>query len=130
MAICLNVPNLTYVFLASATSPDAQIPLFTVALMVVFEKFFYSFGFVANMLYMMQQISPGRYHMTHYAFCTALMNLVLWPTIAVSGYLSDRFGYELFFIIVMVATIPSFVAAWCAPFPREDGAAERAVEGK
>lgn len=118
MAICLNVPNLTYVYLAYIASPDVQLSMVTVAVMVIFEKFFYSFGFVANMLYMMQQISPGKYHMTHYAFCTALMNLVLWPTIAVSGYLSDRFGYFSFFCIVMVATIPSFVAAWYAPFPQ------------
>jgi len=118
MAICLNVPNLTYVYLSYAASPDMRISLVTVTVMVVIEKFFYSFGFVANMLYMMQQISPGKYHMTHYAYCTALMNLVLWPTIAISGYLSDRFGYFTFFIIVMVATIPSFIAAWLAPFPR------------
>ncbi|MDQ8207578.1 MFS transporter [Coraliomargarita sp. SDUM461003] len=118
MAICLNVPNLTYVYLAYVAAPDVQISLVTVTSMVVIEKFFYSFGFVANMLYMMQQISPGKYHMTHYAFCTALMNLVLWPTIAVSGYLSDRYGYLTFFVIVMFATVPSFFAAWFAPFPR------------
>ncbi|WPJ96999.1 MFS transporter [Coraliomargarita algicola] len=120
MAICLNVPNLTYVYLAYVASPDVQISLMTVTMMVVIEKFFYSFGFVANMLYMMQQISPGKYHMTHYAFCTALMNLVLWPTIAVSGYLSDKYGYLTFFVIVMFATIPSFFAAWFAPFPRSE----------
>lgn len=118
MAVCLNVPNLTYVYMSFAVSPDAKLSLWTVAGLVFFEKFFYSFGFVANMLYMMQQISPGKYHMTHYAYCTSLMNLVLWPTIAISGYLSDRFGYFTFFCIVMVATIPSFVAAWYAPFPR------------
>ncbi|MGJ8652807.1 MAG: MFS transporter [Opitutaceae bacterium] len=121
MAICLNVPNLTYVYLAYAASPDYQLSLMTITSMVIFEKFFYSFGFVANMLYMMQQISPGKYHMTHYAFCTALMNLVLWPTIAISGYLSDKYGYFTFFVIVMIATIPSFIAAWFAPFPRSDG---------
>ena len=118
MAICLNVPNLTYVYLAYIVSADLHFSMITVAAMVIFEKFFYSFGFVANMLYMMQQISPGKYQMTHYAFCTAFMNLVLWPTVAVSGYLSDRFGYLTFFCIVMVATIPSFIAAWHAPFPQ------------
>ncbi|MDQ8195504.1 MFS transporter [Coraliomargarita sp. SDUM461004] len=120
MAICLNVPNVTYVYLAYVAAPDVSISLVTVTSMVVIEKFFYSFGFVANMLYMMQQISPGKYHMTHYAFCTALMNLVLWPTIAVSGYLSDTYGYLTFFVIVMFATIPSFFAAWYAPFPRSE----------
>ena len=49
---------------------------------------------------------------------TASLQNSLWPTIAISGYLSDRFGYFTFFCIVMVATIPSFFAAWFAPFPR------------
>jgi MFS transporter, PAT family, beta-lactamase induction signal transducer AmpG len=69
------------------------------------------------MLYMMQQISPGKYHMTHYAFCTALMNLVLIPTQMASGPLADALGYKAFFIFVMVASIPSVIAAWKAPFP-------------
>jgi len=118
MALCLNVPDLTYVYLSQVASPDHAVSIWTVGTLVTIEKFFYSFGFVANMLYMMQQMSPGKYHMTHYAFCTAIMNLVLWPTTAVSGKLADLFGYETFFIIVMVATIPSFFAAWYAPFPR------------
>jgi PAT family beta-lactamase induction signal transducer AmpG len=120
MAICLNLPNLTYVYLAYAADGGQPVTLVTVATLVTIEKFFYSFGFVANMLYMMQQISPGKYHMTHYAFCTAIMNLVLWPTTAVSGLLADYFGYFVFFIIVMFATIPSFFAAWFAPFPRNE----------
>ncbi|HAV13013.1 MAG TPA: MFS transporter [Opitutae bacterium] len=119
MAICLNVPNLTYVYLSYAAEGSAAVSLWTIGSLVTIEKFFYSFGFVANMLYMMQQISPGKYHMTHYAFCTAIMNLVLWPTTAISGTLADRFGYQTFFIIVMIATIPSFIAAWYAPFPQQ-----------
>ena len=117
MAICLNLPNLTYVYLAYAAQGGEPVTLWTVGSLVTIEKFFYSFGFIANMLYMMQQISPGKYHMTHYAFCTAIMNLVLWPTTAVSGFLADYLGYLTFFIIVMFATIPSFLAAWFAPFP-------------
>ena len=118
MAICLNLPNLTYVYLAFAAQGGEPVALWTVGSLVTIEKFFYSFGFIANMLYMMQQISPGKYHMTHYAFCTAIMNLVLWPTTAVSGFLADYLGYLTFFIVVMLATIPSFLAAWYAPFPR------------
>lgn len=117
MAICLNLPNLTYVYLAFAAQGGEPVTLWTVGSLVTIEKFFYSFGFIANMLYMMQQISPGKYHMTHYAFCTAIMNLVLWPTTAVSGFLADYLGYLTFFTVVMLATIPSFLAAWYAPFP-------------
>jgi PAT family beta-lactamase induction signal transducer AmpG len=69
------------------------------------------------MIYMMQQIAPGKYKMTHYAFATALMNLVLVPTQMVSGPLADWLGYRKFFLFVLAASIPSVIAAWLAPFP-------------
>ncbi|HEY4014377.1 MAG TPA: MFS transporter [Polyangiaceae bacterium] len=117
LAICLNVPHLCYVFLSQVQSPDHQLPLWMILTLVSIEKFGYSFGFVGNMLYMMQQIAPGKYKMTHYAFATAWMNLVLWPTQTVSGKLADWLGYRGFFIFVLIASIPSLFAAWKAPFP-------------
>src|SRR6185369_775705 len=91
--------------------------LHTVQILVSIEKFGYSFGFVANMVYMMQQIAPGKYKMAHYAFCTALMNLMLVPTQMASGPLADWLGYRHFFIFVLIASAPSILAAWIAPFP-------------
>jgi PAT family beta-lactamase induction signal transducer AmpG len=126
MAICMNVPHLCFVYLSHAVTPDAPLSLTTIATLVSIEKAGYSFGFVANMLYMMQQISPGKYHMTHYAFCTALMNLVLIPTQMASGPLADWLGYKAFFVLVMVLSIPSLIAAWLAPFPN---AVESGAEG-
>ncbi len=120
MALCINVPNLCFVYLSQAVSPEAPLSFAVIKWLVVFEKFGYSFGFVANMLYMMQQMSPGKYHMTHYAFCTAIMNLVLVPLQMASGPMADHFGYKTFFIIVCFAAIPSLIAAWFAPFPRGD----------
>jgi PAT family beta-lactamase induction signal transducer AmpG len=117
LAICLNVPHLCYVFLSQAASPDSPLPIRTIQVLVSIEKFGYSFGFIGNMLYMMQQIAPGKYKMTHYAFATALMNLVLVPTQMVSGPLADRLGYRHFFLFVVVVSIPSIIAAWLAPFP-------------
>ncbi|HET6334178.1 MAG TPA: MFS transporter [Polyangiales bacterium] len=121
MALSMNIPHLCFVYLSHAVTPDHPLSLSTVATLVAIEKFGYSFGFVANMLYMMQQISPGKYHMTHYAFCTALMNLVLIPTQMASGPLADLLGYQAFFLFVLVASLPSLVAAWYAPFPRAVG---------
>jgi PAT family beta-lactamase induction signal transducer AmpG len=105
------------VFLSQAVSPDAPLSMHTIQILVSIEKFGYSFGFVGNMLYMMQQIAPGKYKMTHYAFATSLMNLVLVPTQMVSGPLADRLGYKHFFLVVVVVSIPSIIAAWLAPFP-------------
>ncbi len=118
LAVCLNAPDITYVYLSQIASPDSPVSFTTVAVMTGLEKFGYGFGFVGNMLYMMQQIAPGKYTMAHYAFATALMNLVLVPTQMISGPLADWLGYDTFFVVVMVATIPSLVAAWFAPFPR------------
>lgn len=117
MALCLNVPHVTFYILSCMVSPDAPVSLPVIATLVTIEKAGYAFGFVANMLYMMQQISPGKYHMTHYAYCTAIMNLVLIPTQMVSGYLADRMGFQTFFLVVMAASIPSVIGAYFAPFP-------------
>ncbi|MEZ4298833.1 MAG: MFS transporter [Polyangiaceae bacterium] len=117
LALAMNVPHLCYVYLSHKVAPGAPLSLTTVAVLVSIEKLGYSFGFVGNMLYMMQQIAPGKYKMTHYAFCTALMNLVLVPTQMASGPLADWMGYRRFFVFVLVASIPSIIAAWKAPFP-------------
>jgi MFS transporter, PAT family, beta-lactamase induction signal transducer AmpG len=128
MALCMNVPHLCYIFLSQAVAPGSPLSMTTISVLVSIEKFGYSFGMVANMLYMMQQISPGKYHMTHYAFCTALMNLVLVPTQMASGPLADWMGYRSFFIFVLIASIPSVIVAWFAPFPNsmQGGPAPRA----
>jgi PAT family beta-lactamase induction signal transducer AmpG len=129
LAICLNVPHFCYVFLSQAVSPDAPLSIHTIQVLVSIEKFGYSFGFVGNMLYMMQQIAPGKYKMTHYAFATSLMNLVLVPTQMVSGPLADRFGYRHFFLFVVVVSIPSIIAAWLAPFPNTPDVGSDAGDG-
>lgn len=119
LALCLNVPHLSFVVLSQLAGPGHTLSLATIATLVTIEKFGYSFGMVANMLYMMQQISPGRFHMTHYAFANSLMNLTLVPTQMISGPLADHLGYQTYFIVVMFAAIPSLLGAWFAPFPRK-----------
>ena len=124
LALSMNVPHLCYIYMSHAVSPGHPLPLWTIYLLVSIEKFGYGFGFIGNMLYMMQQIAPGRYKMAHYAFATALMNLVLVPTQSASGYLADRLGYKSFFIFVLIASIPSIIAAYKAPFPDPPDAEE------
>ena len=117
LALCLNVPHLTYVYLSQAAATGHGLSYATIATMVSIEKFGYGFGFVGNMIYMMQQLAPGRCTMTHYAFATALMNLMMVPTNMISGPLAERLGFSTFFLVVMVASVPSVWAAWKAPFP-------------
>src|SRR5262249_16772017 len=70
LALCMNVPHLCYIFLSQVVSPAHPLPIWVVAVLVSIEKFGYGFGFIGNMLYMMQQIAPGKYKMAHYAFAT------------------------------------------------------------
>ncbi len=124
LALCLNVPHLAYVYLSHMVAPSAPLSFTTIAILTSIEKFGYGFGFVGNMLYMMQQVAPGKYKMTHYAFATSFMNLTLVPTQMVSGHLADWLGYKTYFLAVMAASIPSILAAWLAPFPRGPNDAE------
>lgn len=118
LALCVNVPNACYVYLSHAVGPENPLSFLEISVVVSLEKFWYGFGFVGNMLYMMQQLAPGKFKMTHYAFATAFMNLVLVPTQMVSGPLAESMGFKEFFWLVMAAAIPSLIAAWFAPFPQ------------
>jgi PAT family beta-lactamase induction signal transducer AmpG len=117
-----NIPFVVYTFLAILQPTD----FVTITGLVVFEYFGYGFGFVGLILYMMQQIAPGRYKMAHYAFATSLMQLGFLIPSMISGFVSDFLGYRDFFIWVMIATIPSFLVAWLVPF--RDTKSEGAVE--
>ncbi|MEO1338372.1 MAG: hypothetical protein AAFV29_22200, partial [Myxococcota bacterium] len=121
MALCVNIPNVCFLFLAYYVQQFGAPSFSIIAVSVGLEKFWYGFGFAGNMLYMMQQIAPGKFKTTHYAFATAVMNLVLVPTQMASGPLADSLGFLPYFWLVMVATIPSLLGAWFAPFP-VDGA--------
>ena len=118
LALCVNVPNACYLYLSYAVTPDNHLSFAHIATLVSIEKFWYGFGFVGNMLYMMQQLAPGKFKMTHYAFATAMMNLILVPTQMVSGPLADSMGFRDYYFWVMIACIPSMIAAWFAPFPQ------------
>ncbi|HMU68170.1 MAG TPA: MFS transporter, partial [Cellvibrionaceae bacterium] len=108
----VNVPNITFLFLA-IYQPSNQ-PL--IASLIVIEQFFFGVGSVGFMIYMMQQLAPGKYSTAHYAFGTALMGLCMMVTGMISGTLQQHMGYEHYFIFVMIATIPSFLITWYAPF--------------
>ena len=114
MILCasFNIPFIMYALLAYFQPEN----LYIVATAVIVEYFGYGFGFVGLILYIMQQIAPGKYKMAHYAFADGIMALGFMIPSMVSGYISDFLGYKLFFIWVLVATIPSFLITYLAPF--------------
>jgi PAT family beta-lactamase induction signal transducer AmpG len=112
LCIMLNVPDLAFVYLSY--SLPTNLPLITSV--ITLEMFGYGIGSVSLMLYMMQQIAPGKYKTAHYAISTGFMALCMMLTGMVSGFLQESVGYKWFFIIACIATIPSFIITWYAPF--------------
>lgn len=113
----MNIPNATYIYLGTA-QPESALFIGTI---VTLEKFGFGFGAVGHMIYMMQQLAPGKYRTAHYAIGTALMGFCMMFTGMVSGHIAKALGsYTAYFWFVMVATIPSFVVTWLAPFHVKD----------
>lgn len=111
-----NIPFVVYLLLA-VYQPSS---LLFVGAAIVFEYFGYGFGFVGLMLFMMQQVSPGKHQMAHYAFASGIMNLGVMLPGMLSGYLSDWLGYQYFFVWVLIAAIPAFFITWLVPFTYPD----------
>ncbi len=124
LALIFNIPFTVYAYL-SFTQPES---IYVISVAVVLEYFGYGFGFVGLMLFMMQQIAPGKYKMAHYAFATGIMNLGFMIPSAISGYLSDMLGYKIFFLWVLIATIPALLVAYFVPFTYVNPIKEESVE--
>ncbi len=112
LCCAINIPNVTFL-LMSIYQPSSSL---LITLGVTVEKFFFGFGSVGFMIYLMQQLAPGKYTTTHYAFGTGLMGLCMMLTGGLSGHIQEYLGYIHYFIFVMIATIPSFIVCWFAPF--------------
>lgn len=118
-----NLPFAAYAFLAITMPQD----IYIIASAVAIEYFGYGYGFVGLILFMMQNIAPGKYKMAHYAFGSGLMNLGFMIPSMISGLLSDYLGYKEFFIWVLIATIPAFIVTWLVPLMPAQKEAEEAV---
>ena len=111
-----NIPFAVYALLAWLQSQS----MWLVGGGIVVEYFGYGFGFVGLTLFMMQQVAPGKHQMAHYAFASGIMNLSVMLTGMASGFLSDLMSYRIFFLAVMLATIPAFVITRLVPFTYDD----------
>lgn len=118
LCCAVNIPNITFLIMSWYLPEN----LVLISAGVIIEKFFFGFGSVGYMIYLMQELAPGKYTTTHYAFGTGLMGLCGMLTGMVSGFLQEWMGYVNYFVFVMVATIPSFLACWFAPFHHTNAA--------
>lgn len=111
-----NLPFVAYTLLAIYQPENGLL----IGGAIVLEYFGYGFGFVGLMLFMMQQVAPGKHQMAHYAFASGIMNLGVMLPGTISGYLSDYWGYERFFVFTLFATIPAFLITYFLPFTYPD----------
>ncbi len=109
MVICLDVPDLLYVWLSSQAL-TAEVPsLFTIGACVSIEQLGYGFGFSAFMIYLLE-CAKGPYETSHYAFLTALMAFGLLVPSTLSGYVQEALdSYLSYFILVCVLTVPGII---------------------
>ena len=106
MVIAMNLPDLVYVYLAY-TQPSSNA---IISIAVTIEQFGYGFGFTAYMLYMIM-VAEGENKTAHFAICTGFMALSMMLPGMFSGWIQEQLGYRLFFLWVMLATIPCFVVS-------------------
>lgn len=111
-----NLPFIAYTLLATYQPENGML----IGGAIVLEYFGYGFGFVGLMLFMMQQIAPGKHQMAHYAFASGIMNLGVMLPGSISGFVSDAMGYKAFFIFTLFATIPAFLITYFVPFTYAD----------
>ena len=113
LALAMNVPNVTFLYLGMAQPTQ----IWLIGSVFFIEKICWGFGAVGLMIYMMQQMAPGPYRTAHYAFSTGLgLNLCMVVTGSLSGYLQTRVGYKVYFMLALVAAIPSILFTSLAPF--------------
>lgn len=106
MMLAINVPNLVYVYFAMMQPQN----YYEICAGVAIEQFGYGFGFTAFMLYLIY-ISQGAFKTAHYAICTGFMALGMMIPGMWAGALQEAVGYQNFFILACICTLPSFAIA-------------------
>jgi MFS transporter, PAT family, beta-lactamase induction signal transducer AmpG len=112
LILAMNLPNLAYFFLSNTLPTDTKV--ITMALSV--EMFGYGFGFVGLILFMMQEVAPGKYQTAHYSLATGFMQLGYVIFKMISGDIQLALGYQKFFVWVLISAIPALILSKIIPF--------------
>ncbi|MFM8256320.1 MAG: MFS transporter [Bacteroidota bacterium] len=111
-----NLPFAAYAYLAITQASS----LWIIGAAIAVEHFGYGFGFIGIILFIMQQIAPGKYQMAHYAFGSAITYFGYTIASMISGAISDYLGYAQFFVWVLISTLPAFLVSWLVPLKQKD----------
>lgn len=112
MVIAMHLPDLFFVYMAyHQPSIGLVYPL------VALEQFGYGLGFTVFTVYLMYS-AQGRYKTSHYAISTGIMALGMMLPGFISGWIQEKVGYPVFFIIVCIMTIPGMLTILFIPKDR------------
>ncbi|MDD3154091.1 MAG: hypothetical protein PHS41_04430 [Victivallaceae bacterium] len=105
MAMALNLPDVLYL----AMSVQAPATPWIAAIAIAIEQAGYGFGFTLYMLAMVAYADQGenQYKTSHFALMTGFMALGMMLPGLWAGKIQLALGYRLFFLWVMLATIPA-----------------------
>ncbi len=116
MVLAIHLPDAVFVFLSMAQPENTVL----IGLAVVAEQFGYGFGFTAYAMVMVM-VSQGPHKTSHYALCTGFMALGMMLPGMAAGALQAAWGYQNFFLWVLLCTIPGFVVAGLIPVQGDFG---------
>ncbi len=104
LVLCITLPDILYVYLSMSTFH----PIWLIGTCVCIEQIGYGLGFAAYTLFLVS-FSRGERSTAIFSICTAGQYLggVMLPGM-LSGVISDRVGYPVFFIIVMACCLVTF----------------------
>jgi PAT family beta-lactamase induction signal transducer AmpG len=123
MALAITLPNAAYLILAFF-QPES---FFWVNVAVSFEQLGYGFGFTAYMLFLIY-FSQGEHKTAHYSICTGFMALGMMLPGMAAGWIQEQLGYQNFFILVMILTIPTLLLIPFMKIDKEFGKSKKEVE--
>jgi MFS transporter, PAT family, beta-lactamase induction signal transducer AmpG len=137
MALCMNLPNILFLYLAYAQPHiiwtldfsflvrifgGNGILIYTVnplvQLCLIIEQFGYGIGFTSFMVYLMY-VSNGDYKTSHYAISTGLMAVGMMIPGFLSGIVQQSVGYFWLFTISLILGIPGMIPIFFLPFDNE-----------
>ena len=103
LVIIMHMPDLFFVYMAWAQPSLAMVyPL------VAVEQFGYGMGFTVFTVYLMHS-AKSQYKTSHYAISTGIMAIGMMLPGFISGWVQQKVGYTLFFVIVCLLTIPGIL---------------------
>ncbi len=131
LALCMNIPNLLYVYMAlfkptftiilnfSLINQSLSLHIYPlIVLCIIIEQFGYGLGFTAFMVYMLYT-SKGEFRTSHYAISTGFMAVGMMLPGFISGFLQIHIGYLWLFILSFIFTIPGMLLIFYLPYREE-----------